>query len=661
MRLPIAIALTLAACVPEPTPPSPRGVAERPPPTRPEPAPDPEPPPADPLGPWPVDPPPAPGIDPRPPGGAPGPHPLDPAPLPPAWPVGDAVAAVEFERVVVADERVVGYAAHGGALIAATGAGGLFRAGDLGGWRPQPTTLPPLRAFTGAADALLACPADGGPARFAADRALDPDGPGWARLDFACGAGGRRTVALDAGRAWVLDGETLRHGSLPGPLAPVALPVDAPRALGAAGGRVIVAGVRGVAVRAEAGRFAAGLRPDPAPVALPRDVALTGKGQAVIVGRGAPGRVGIEYSADGGLTWAPAEAPDRLSADLAAVAVDARGVFYATPREPGPALRSDDGGRTWRALALDRPVDGPLWPASTGALAGGPRALSTGLDRPAPEGPGLDRPLWRAVFTHPRVGVGVGVLGGLWRTVDGGARWFAVPGTGSLPFTDLDRVEGHAVVAVGEGLFHRSVDAGARWRARPPPGSCQARWVRFAGPRGLADCRDGRPVLSFDGGQHWERLEPDRTGEVPERGPAVRVDGSTGPLLATLAADGRVGWSRDGERFEWQPAPAPLVELARAPGAVSALAADGRLWRRVGPEAPWIAGPRPLLDGPATTHRPLLDGRILLATDGGLWVAGPDGAARALGPAPGVHAITLRGDGGVLVLHDGATTLFAPR
>ncbi len=645
-------------CAPERGPPSPRGVAVEPPTARPRPAePTPEPEAELPPGPWPAEPPPH--ID---PGGigSDGPHPLDPAPLPDPWPIEPPIAGVDFERTVIADEAVVGLAATDRGVVVATASGGLFELDEPYGFVPRPTTLPPLRLLVGGGSTTIACPADGGPARI--DR-----GGGWARLDVGCGLDGRRTVAIDKDHGYLLtrspDGPELRDGALPALPRRRPAPVPRPRAIGAAAGRVIVAGVDAIAASDDAGaRFVDGRRADPA-VALPRDIALTGKGRAVLVGAGVGGRLAIEYSRDGGRTWHAAEGPARLGADLAAVAADARGVFYAVPRIPGSALRSDDGGRTWRALEQRAPVGAALLATARGALAGAPRGLVAGLDRIAPRGPRLDRPLWRAVFTHPRIGLGVGVLGGLWRTVDGGRQWFAVPGTVGLPFTDLDRVDGHTVAAVGLGLFRRTDDAGERWTIAPPPGSCEARWVRFAGQLGLADCRDGDSAISVDGGSRWQRLDrtprldgDPRLDPAALRGPAVW----SGSFAAMLAADAHVEWCRDGRTCRRTEIPAPFVELAPAPEGVSAIDESGRIWRTAGPDGPWQPGPASGIVRPIA-HRPLADGRVLVLDAERLYVVDPDGAARSLGPTPDGRSLVMPGDGAVLVLQDGATTRFAPR
>lgn len=642
--LALAMAVGGLACAPDRGPPSPRGVTAEQPTPRPRPAPPTvEPAPDLPPGPWPAEPPP--DLDPN---GPDQPHPLDPAPLPAPWPVGTPIAGVDFERTVIADEAVVGLASTDRGVVVATASGGLFALDPPAGFVPQPTTLPPLRGLVGGGSALIACPADGAPAR------IDL-GDGWARLDVGCMPDGRRTVAVDKEHGYLLahtaDGPELRDGAWPVLPRRRPAPIARPLAIGAGAGRVIVAGPDTVAASDDAGAtFVVGRRADPPGVQTPRDIALTGKGRAVMVGEG-DGGLAIEYSRDGGRTWHAAEGPARLGHDLAAVATDARGIFYAAPRVPGTALRSDDGGRTWRALALREAVGAALLPTASGALVGAPRGLLAGLDRVAPRGPRLDRPLWRAVFTHPRIGVGVGVLGGLWRTVDGGGRWFPVPGTAGLPFTDLDRVAGHTVVAVGMGLFRRTDDAGTRWSIAPPPGSCEARWVRFAGERGLADCRDGEPAISADGGVAWQR-----TDAAPLRGPAVWI----GADAATLTADGRLGWCRAGVDCRWSEAPADFVELAPAPEGVSAIDRDGRIWRSAGPDGRWQPGPQSDVVEPVA-HVPLADGRALVVDADGLSVIDADGLTRRIGPAPGARALVVPGDGAVLVLQDGATTRFAPR
>lgn len=638
-------------CLPEPVTPSPRGVfpperPERPPPERPDPEPPPTP------GPWPapVEPAPTPPPSPIPDGGQ---HPLDPRPLPAPWPdEALAVGPVAATRRVIADEDIVGFAALDGALLAGTATGGLFRATPIGGWQAEPTPLPPLRWFDGGAGALIACPADGDAARISLDA-----GARWARLDLACGAGGRRTIAFDGAHAWMLtEGGELLHGALLGARAALTAPIADPQMVAAGGGAVVVFGAVDAAWSRDGERFEPIERAGA--VIEPRDGLITDKGRAVVVGRAAPGRIGIEFSRDGGRSFAPARGPERLAGDLARVAVDARGVFYATPIDDGPPLRSDDGEH-WVPVG-PRAARGAVIGADRGALAATARGFTLGIDRDAPRGPGLDRPLWRAVYTHPRVAVATGVLGGLWRSTDGGQRWTLAPGSDSLPFTDLDRVSGHAIAAVGEGLFRHSDDAGAHWTVAAPPGSCQARWVRFDGLRGLADCADGVPATSADGGATWIRLD----APALLRAPVVWLDGGVG---VSLADDGTIGWTTDGgARFSWQPAPAALVELAPRAGGVSALGVDGRLWTATGPARPWVVdGHLAGLDGPARAHRPLADGRVVVATDRRVYIAAAprfgERVLALLGDAPGARAVVPAGDGAILVLQATATTRFEPR
>lgn len=656
---PLSIAATLAlagpACLPAPEAPSPRGAFEpapivRPPPVDPEPEPD-----APAPGPWDPPPPATPARPPSPiPGG--GPHPLDPRPLPPPWPTDDlAVGPVDAVRRVITDEDIVGFAFFGETIHAASATGGVFRADPIGGWRPEPTPLPPLRWFAGIGSALVACPADG-------DRAqISYDGRRWHLLDAPCGAGGRRTLARDGVTTWALTPDrAVLEGELTGDRIAHPLPSDATMLTAGHGLVLALAADRGARADLDAtdGRPAFHPISRTGAVVDPRDGLVTDKGRVIIVGRAAPGRVGIEVSPDRGRTWAVADAPERLAGDLARVDIDARGVLYATPADDGPPLRSLDGGARWSPIGR-RLARGAVLAVGHGAIAATPRGVAIGLDRPAPRPPGLDRPLWRVVYTHPRVAVAVGTLGGLWRSVDGGVRWTLAPGTGSLPFTDLDRVGGHAVAAVGEDLARASDDAGARWRLVTSAPRCAARWVRFNGDDGLLGCADGRAAHSSNGGESWV------AGDAPApAGPPIWLDSTTGVVLTPA---GELAWTTDGgERYTRLPPPRPFIELAPAPGGVSALGTDGSLWQTRGPHAAWSAtAPLDTLDGPPRAHRLLLDGRAAVVTDRALYLASPPIAghrtARRLGPAPGARAVVPSGDGALLVLQETATTRFEPR
>lgn len=654
-RFALALALAGPACLPAPDAPSPRGVFApapivRPPPVEPAPEPDPATP-----GPGPAPVPIEPEAPPEPiPGG--GPHPLDPRPLPAPWPTDAlAVGPVDAVRRVITDEDIVGFAALGETIHAASATGGVFRAGPIGGWRAEPSTLPPLRWFAGLGSALVACPADGSPARSSSD------GRRWEALDLPCGEGGRRTLARDGTTTWaLLAGRVAIEGALTGERRAYPLPIDA-RMLAAGHGLVLALGADG---GARADLDATDGPPAFAPISRtgalvePRDGVITDKGRVIVVGRAAPGQVGIEVSPDRGRTWRVADAPERLASDLARLAMDARGVLYATPVGDGPPLRSVDGGARWSPVG-PRLARGAVLATGHGALAATPRGVAIGLDRPAPRPPGLDRPLWRVIYTHPRVAVAVGTLGGLWRSVDGGVRWTLAPGTGSLPFTDLDRVGGHAVAAVGEDLARTSDDAGARWQLVTTAPRCAARWVRFYADDGVLGCADGRAARSTDGGGTWTPAE----APAPP-GPPIWLDAATGVALTPA---GELAWTTDGgERYTRLPPPRPFVELAPAPGGVSALGVDGSLWHTRGPHAAWSAtAPLDTLDGPPRAHRMLLDGRAALVTDRALYLTSPPIAghrtAHRLGPAPGARAVIPTGDGALLVLQETATTRFEPR
>lgn len=651
------LTLLLAACGPaDVEPPTARAVLPPPlrppvPVARPEPAP-------------PIAEPPEPTRPPAPPdiGGGHGgerPPPLDIEPLPPPWPrAAFDVAATSLGRRVVAAEDIVGLVSFGddGAL-AVDATGGLFRGGPMGAFRPEPTALPDgvTRLFA-MDDALVAC--GPGEARFSLDRGLS-----WGRLGFACGAEGRRTIAVTEGRVYALAGGRLRVGPVPsGRFELLDLPLAAPVALGAKGEHVVVFGADGDVAWSEDGgaTFEPAVLPSLALEEV-RDVAFGIKGVAVAVGRSAPDRPTVLVSRDAGRSWLAEVDLPRRTDDLAAVAANALGHFVAVPAAPGGvALRSDHSGRGWAPVDVRAPLQGAVTAHRGGFLLGTPRGVAHALEVRGPRRAGLDRVLWDAVYLHPQVAVGAGADGGLFRTTDGGVTWWLVPGTEGVRFDGVAAPGGAGVVAVGRGLFWRSEDAGARWTQTPPPSSCAVRWVRFAGESGagLAGCAAGEVLRSDDGGRAWrvvaELARPIEPVAWLDAQRAAALDADRGKLYVT--SDRGASWQTLPLALDDEP-----VHLESAPLGLSLVTRSGALGTTTDPHGGWSwRRPEVPLAGEVRWHRMLAEDRVLVLTDRALHdVRGA--RVHLLGSTPGAERFTLTGDGGVLVVQETATSLLEPR
>ncbi len=568
---------------------------------------------------------------------------LAPAALPAAWP-RDAfdVVASRFHRRVVAATEVVGLAPVPEGLLVASATGGLFRADVFGTLRALRTPLSRVERLFSGHEVALVCAGDE-PAR-----ASTSDGDAWVQLDFAC-----RSAAFGGREAYVVrqDG-ALRVGPLPvGAARLVELPIDA-RAVAASGAAVVVVGDGEAAWSFDAGEtFERVELPGSIEV---RDVAFLGKWTVVAVGTAPLDTPSILVSRDAGRSWALAEGLPRRADDLGAVAVNGAGAVVAMPASPGGrAIVSRDGARSWTPLEVNAAVRGAALGWRAGFLLGAPRGLVRAVETTGPAPRLLDRPLWDVAVTHPRVAVGAGVDGGLYRTVDG-VGWGRVPGTAGIPFWDVTPVGGHAVVAVGDGLLWRSEDAGGTWIHATPPSSCRARWARFDAEAGLVGCLGGEVLITADGGDSWAVGETLATALQP----AVWL----GDGRAVALGEGTLHLTDDaGASWRAVEAPAGTIELAPGADGVTLLTADGRVATSERPEDGW----RWIRDvsqvGAARTHRVLRDDRLLLLGDTHLWLDGPDGTLRAVARATTGLGFRVLGDGGLLLLESEATTRLEPR
>jgi photosystem II stability/assembly factor-like uncharacterized protein len=155
---------------------------------------------------------------------------------------------------------------------------------------------------------------------------------------------------------------------------------------------------------------------------------------------------GVRRTADGGRSWVDCKLPERAVYSVAVSPVD--GAVYAGC-EPSRLFKSDDHGRTWRAL------DGLLELPSRPSWSFPPR-------------PWTSHVRWIAPSPHDADVILVGIeLGGLMRSSDGGQTW-----EDHRPGAQRDvhtlawhrTAQGRAYEAGGGGAAY-SIDAGDTWQA----------------------------------------------------------------------------------------------------------------------------------------------------------------------------------------------------
>jgi photosystem II stability/assembly factor-like uncharacterized protein len=242
---------------------------------------------------------------------------------------------------------------------------------------------------------------------------------------------------------------------------------------------------------------------------------------------------GVQRTSDGGRSWVDCALPAPGVFSVAVSAVD--GAVYAGT-EPSALFRSDDGGDAWRELtALLELRSRPTWSF--------------------PPRPWTSHVRWIAPSPHDADVLLVGIeLGGLMRSIDGGASWQdhrpgAQRDVHSLAWHP--RVKGRAYEAGGGGAAW-SNDDGETWQA--------------------ADAGRDRHYT-------WAvAIEPDDAN-------AWYVSASTGPFAAhgRRSPEARIYAWHDGE---WnalagglpEPLPAMPYALAVTEGRLFAGLADGQLW-----------------------------------------------------------------------------------
>lgn len=308
------------------------------------------------------------------------------------------------------------------------------------------------------------------------------------------------------------------------------------------------------------------------------DLALEGSGaRCCAVDPNDPRRVyvgtfddGLYASADGGETWRAAEhgLADRRVLALAvsrAHRVDGTSVVYAGT-EPSNLYRSEDAGRGWQRLDALRDIpSAPRW-----SFPGRPWTHHV-----------------RTIALHPddpdRLLVGI-ELGGVMRSVDGGASWADHNGQAHSDAHRLlthPRAPDRVYEAAGQGVAV-SDDAGATWRRRDEGLDRRYAWAAAIdpedpdrwyvalsrGPSAAHGSGDGQARLLRTAGDGWTAI--DGWGDAPELRrmpyalttlsgrPDALVAGLRGGLLL-LSEDAGEHWSRLPVALD------DVIDLAAAP------------------------------------------------------------------------------------------------
>jgi len=266
------------------------------------------------------------------------------------------------------------------------------------------------------------------------------------------------------------------------------------------------------------------------------------------------GEGGVRRTSDGGRTWEDCDLPAPGVFSVAVSAVD--GAVYAGT-EPSALFRSDDGGESWRELsALLELPSRPSWSF--------------------PPRPWTSHVRWIAPNPHDAHLLLVGIeLGGLMRSIDGGASW-----QDHRPGAQRD-VHSLAWHPRAEGRAYEAGGGGAAW--------------------------------SEDGGESWQPADAGRDRHYtwavavePDDPKAWYVSASTGPFAAHGRGDPEAriyAW----REAEWralagglpEPLPAMPYALMATDGRLFAGLADGQLWESADRGESWH---RCTLEGDALTR-----------------------------------------------------------
>lgn len=321
---------------------------------------------------------------------------------------------------------------------------------------------------------------------------------------------------------------------------------------------------------------------------------------------------GVYRSANGGVTWTPANVGLPASCDAQRFAVDG-GTVYLAAENVGIAMavyRSDDLGLSWTTVSADLPTS--IGDQATQLVANG-GALYLATD---------------------------GTFGarGLYRSVDGGVHWTLLTATlpsGAPGVRALAFVDGDLVVGTFDGVF-RSGDDGATWTAswQGSSGICGGQAALWTGARLLVGndvsaLTNDNVQSTADGGLTWQGATgPAATATARDfllrdgivyaalygatRGVSASFDGglsfasvgvgmASGTVLQCLHAsgdallagdfDGLYRSEDDGATWQFQSTPGPVSDLATHdgrlyaslyPGGVAVSDDDGVSWTPVG-------------------------------------------------------------------------------
>jgi hypothetical protein len=261
------------------------------------------------------------------------------------------------------------------------------------------------------------------------------------------------------------------------------------------------------------------------------------------------------FSVDGGRSFLPSRIPDGLTVLRAPVALGLTAYCIGYGKDGYTALRSSDGGRTWRLLAL----------------------------------PDSSKEVSAVAFITPRRGwmIGADVA---YRTTNGGRNW----ASSSLPahtgfIEDVDFADSLHGIAVGGSARHGTVvlttDGGSHWRSADPLSfrgrleqvamtDTKGAWAVGVGARGPS----GALLRTVDGGATWSMRS------APGYGTFGIVDIGSTLFIASDETDdvGELAVSRDDGR-SWQRFSPPgytAGRLALGPGQLCGISVNGALYCR---------------------------------------------------------------------------------
>ena len=222
--------------------------------------------------------------------------------------------------------------------------------------------------------------------------------------------------------------------------------------------------------------------------------------------------------------------PSPQAGGLIGLAYDASTSTFTAVGPSGTTLRTGDGGATWQAAFetgrtyftdVVSPTSGLLVaaglpPTGSGQNAGvfsstdGGRTWTRRLDAGFPG----QFAVTKLAFANASVGVAAGSRG-LWRSVNGGVNWTAVPNVPNADFVvsslagGVAWVDANVVLIYGSGgKILRSADQGVSWTDVSPAGSFED-WLDLAfnaAGVGIAVGPSGRVARSTNGGASWQEL-----------------------------------------------------------------------------------------------------------------------------------------------------------